>query len=81
MGCADNIPTTYFPFNILQSITSINSSMLPLEAIAMSLIKTDIYLIAFDRLVYMDTHLIVVTLPTYSRDPAPEVKMITKYSY
>ena len=61
MGCADNIPTRYFPFNILQSMTSIinyqlNSSIY--VAIGghcyATLIKTDIHLIAFNRLVYKE---------------------------
>ena len=56
MGCADNIPTKYFPFNILRSMTSIINGipllMLPLEAIAMPhLLKLISNLIAFDRLV------------------------------
>ena len=81
MGCANNIPTRYFPFNIFtfdEVNYQLNSSMLPLEAITMPhLLK----LIAFDRLVYREIQLIAVTLMTYSRARASELRMITKDSY
>ena len=52
MGCADNISARYFPLNILQSMTSIISSiplfMLSLEAIAMPHLLTLIGLGFFD---------------------------------
>ena len=46
-----------------------------------TLIKTDIHLIAFDRLVYKEIQLIAVTLMTYSRARAAELRMITRDSY
>ena len=46
-----------------------------------TLIKTDIYLIAFDRLIYREIQLTAVTLMTYSRSRAPELRIITKDSY
>ena len=56
--------------------------MLPLEAIAIAtFIKTDIHLIAFDRLVYREIKLITVTLMTSSKASAPELRMITRDSY
>ena len=52
--------------------------MLPLDAIAMShLFKTDIHLTAFDRLVYKEIQLIALTLMTYSKARAPELRLIT----
>ena len=41
-----------------------------------TLIKTDIHLIAFDRLVYREIQLIAVTLMTNNRARAPELRMI-----
>ena len=46
-----------------------------------TLIKTDIYLIAFDRLVYREVELIALTLMTSSKTCAPELRMITKDFY
>ena len=46
-----------------------------------TLIKTDIHLIGFDRLVYRKIQLIAVTPMTYSRARAPELRMITGDSY
>ena len=44
--------------------------------------KTDSHLIAFDRLVvYREIQLITVTLMTYSRARATELRMITRDSY
>ena len=44
-------------------------------------IKTDIHLIAFDRLVYREIQLIALTLMTSSKARAPELRMITRDSY
>ena len=57
--------------------------MLPMEAIAMPhlYLITDIHLTAFDRLVYREIQSIAVTLMTYSRARAPELRMITEDSY
>ena len=61
--------------------------MLPKEAIAMphllklKSIKTDIHLIAFDRLVYREIQLIALTLMTSSKAREPELRMITRDSY
>ena len=46
-----------------------------------TLIKTDIHLIAFDRLVYREIQLIALTLITSSKARAPELRMITRDSY
>ena len=46
-----------------------------------TLIKTDIHLIAFDRLVYREIQLITLTLMTSSKARAPEMRMITRDSY
>ena len=46
-----------------------------------TLIKTDIHLIAFDRLVYREIQLITLTLMTSSKARAPELIMITRNSY
>ena len=46
-----------------------------------TLIKTDIHLIAFDRLVYREIQLIAVTLMTYSRAHAPDLRIVTRDSY
>ena len=46
-----------------------------------ALVKTDIHLNAFDRLVYGEIQLIAVKLMTYSRARAPELRMITRDSY
>ena len=43
--------------------------------------KTDIHLIAFDRLVYWEIQLITLTLMTSSKALAPEMRMITRDSY
>ena len=51
--------------------------MLPLEAIAV-LIKTDIHLIAFSRLVYRETELIALTLMTSSKTREPDLRMTTR---
>ena len=45
------------------------------------LLKTDIHLIVFDRLVYREIQLIALTLMTSSKARAPELRMITKDSY
>ena len=42
-----------------------------------TLIKTDIHLIAFDRLVYRKIQLIALTLMTSSKARAPELRMTT----
>ena len=46
-----------------------------------TLIKTDIHLIAFDRLVYREIQLIALTLMTSSKVRAPELRMINRDSY
>ena len=46
-----------------------------------TLIKTDIQLIAFDRLVYKEIQSIALTLMTYSKARAPELWKITRDSY
>ena len=46
-----------------------------------TLIKTDIHLIAFDRLVYWEIQLIALTLMTSSKTRATELRMITTDSY
>ena len=46
-----------------------------------TLIKTDIHLIALDRLVYWEIQLIALTLMTSSKARAPELRMITTDSY
>ena len=52
--------------------------MLPLERHCYAtLIETDMQLIAFDRLVKREIHLIVFTLMTSSKARAPELRMIT----
>ena len=51
--------------------------MLPLEV---TLIKTDIHSIAFDRLVYKEIQLIALTLMTSSKARAPELRTITRGS-
>ena len=51
--------------------------MLPLQGTAVTLIKIHIHLIAFDRLVYWEIELIVLTLMTSSKTRAPELRMIT----
>ena len=45
------------------------------------LIKSDIHLIAFDRLVYWEIQLLALTLMTSSKARAPEMRMITRDSY
>ena len=45
------------------------------------LLKTDIHLIAFDRQVYKEIQLIALTLMTFSKARAPELRMITGDSY
>ena len=42
-----------------------------------ALIKTDIHLTAFDRLVYREIQLIAFTLMTYSKARAPELRLET----
>ena len=42
-----------------------------------TLFKTDIHLIAFDRLVYREIQLITLTLITSSKARAPELRLIT----
>ena len=42
-----------------------------------TLLETDIHLIAFDRLVYRDIQLIALTLMTFSKACALELRMIT----
>ena len=46
-----------------------------------TLIKTDIHLNAFDRLVYWEIQLIALTLMTSSKARAPELRMITRDFY
>ena len=46
-----------------------------------TLIKTDIDLIAFDRLVYEEIQLIALTIMTYSKARVPELRKITRDSY
>ena len=46
-----------------------------------TLIKTDIHLIAFDRLVYREIQLIALKLMASSKARAPEIRMVTRYSY
>ena len=46
-----------------------------------ALVKTDIHLIAFDRLVYWEIQLIALTLMTPNKARAPELRMITRDSY
>ena len=81
MGCADNKPTRYF------TIDDINYQLNSSIYVAIGghcyapRIKTDIHFIAFDRLVYREIQLIAVTLMTYSRARAPELRMITRDSY
>ena len=49
--------------------------MLPLDAIAMlHLLKTDVHLTAFDRLVNREIQLIALTLMTYSKARAPVLR-------
>ena len=43
-------------------------------------IKTDIHLIAFDRVVYREIQVIAPTLMTSSKARAPELRMITRDS-
>ena len=42
------------------------------------LLKTDIHLIVFDRLVYRESQLIALTLMTSSKTRAPGLRMITR---
>ena len=42
------------------------------------LLKTDIHLIVFDRLVYRKIQLVALTLMTSSKARAPELRMITR---
>ena len=46
-----------------------------------TLIKTDVHLIAFDRLVSREIQLIAFMLITFSKARAPELRMITRDSY
>ena len=46
-----------------------------------TLIKTDIHLVAFDRLVYREIQLIALTLMTSRKARALELRMITRDSY
>ena len=46
-----------------------------------TLIKTDIHLIAFDRLVYREIQLIALTLMTPSKARAADLKVISRDSY
>ena len=46
-----------------------------------TLIKTDIHLIAFNRLAFRKTELTAVTLMTSSKTREPELKMITRDFY
>ena len=57
--------------------------MLPLEAIASYALlnKTDIHLIAFNRLVYREIELSAVTVMTSSKTREPELRMITRDFY
>ena len=45
------------------------------------LVKTDIHLTTFDRLVYWEIQLIALTLMTYSKARAPELRLITRDSF
>ena len=46
-----------------------------------TLIKTDIHLTTFDRLVYREIQSIALTLMTSRKARAPELRMITRDSY
>ena len=43
-----------------------------------TLIRTDMHLIAFSRLVYGEIELIALTLMTFSKTREPELRMITR---
>ena len=45
------------------------------------LIKIHIHLIAFDRIVYREIQLIALTLMTFSKARAPELRMVTRDCY
>ena len=46
-----------------------------------TLIETDIHLIAFDQLVNREIQLIALTLMTFSKARAPDLRMITRDNY